>query len=31
LRADWATDGRRYVYTVTQYEGDVSTVEVGQK
>ncbi|MEO8029644.1 MAG: protein kinase, partial [Gemmatimonadota bacterium] len=31
LRADWWTDGKRFVYTITQYEGDVSTIEVREK
>jgi hypothetical protein len=27
-RSDWATDGRRFFFTVPRYEGDVWTVEV---
>ncbi len=29
-RADWTTDGRRYFFTITRYEGDISIVEVKQ-
>jgi eukaryotic-like serine/threonine-protein kinase len=31
MRGDWFTDGRRFIFTITQYEGDVSTVEVSRK
>jgi Tol biopolymer transport system component len=27
-RSDWTTDGRRFFFTIHNYEGDISTVEV---
>ncbi len=28
VRADWFTDGRRLYFTISKYEGDVSTIEI---